>query len=97
VKIVADLMESEDPKKLLRALKKLFPDANFTVGPSFIEGESDLEEFWTLVDKAKIGPTIEELIDANGFVDLNKIAALAGKVAIDQGSPIGKIRVFFSK
>jgi len=96
--IEADLLPTEDRKKVLLALSNLFPDSRFKEDGYRLIGEVDLSRFKELLEKEKIRTTIEAVLDDNlagetSFLDLNKTAALAGRVAIDESSPLGKIRL----
>lgn len=96
--IETDLLPTEDKKKVLLALNNLFPDSKFKEDGDRLIGEVGLSRFKELLEKEKIRTAIEAILDENlagekAFLDLNKIAALAGRVAMDESSPIGKIRL----
>jgi len=96
--IEADLLPTEDRKKVLLALSNLFPDSKFKKEGYRLIGEADLSRFKELLEKEEIRTAIEAALDDNlagekAFLDLNKTAALAGRVAIDESSPFGKIRL----
>jgi len=99
--VEADLKNTEDESKVLSALNKIFPASNFEGKGDKIVGEVSLSSFKDLVEKEKIRAAIEALLDENlsgekSYIDLNKLAALVGRVGIDEGSPIGKIRLYVS-
>lgn len=93
-KIEADLMPTEDPKRLLRSIKKIFPDAELKVEKDKIIGESNLEHFNELLAKQKIRKTIaDELKKNKNRLDLSKLACEAGKVSLNENFPLGKVRL----
>ncbi len=90
----ADLKATEDPEKLLMAIKKIFPNSELEIGKDEILGNVKDDDFWELADKQKIRKTLETAIEENkGYVDLSKLAAAAGKLGIDEENPLGKIRL----
>ena len=96
--VEADLLPTEDRKKVLLALSNLFPDSKFKEDGHRLIGEAGLSRFKELLEKEEIRAAIEAALDDNlagetSFLDLNKTAALAGRVAIDESSPLGKIRL----
>jgi predicted RNA binding protein with dsRBD fold (UPF0201 family) len=96
--IEADLLPTEDRKKVLLALSNLFPDSKFKEEGGRLTGEVDLSRFKELLEREEIRTAIEAVLDDNlagekAFLDLNKTAALADRVAIDESSPFGKIRL----
>jgi predicted RNA binding protein with dsRBD fold (UPF0201 family) len=96
--IEADLLPTEDRKKVLLALSNLFPDSKFKEDGYRLIGEVGLSRFKELLEKEEIRAAIEAALDDNlaedrSFLDLNKTAALVGRVAIDESSPLGKIRL----
>ena len=96
--VEADLLPTEDRKKVLLALSNLFPDSKFKEEGDRLTGEVDLSRFKELLEKEEIRASIEAVLDDNltgevSFLGLNKTAALAGRVAIDESSPLGKIRL----
>ena len=96
--IEADLLPTEDRKKVLLALSNLFPDSKFKEDGYRLIGEAGLSRFKELLEKEEIRTAIEAALDDNlagetSFLDLNKTAALVGRVAIDESSPLGKIRL----
>jgi len=98
-KVKADLKPTEHKSRVLEALDNLFPSAGFEEKEGNLVAEVELSRFKELLEKEKIRPTVEAVLDENisddeSHIDLNKIAASAGRVAIDEGSPIGKIRLY---
>lgn len=96
--IIADLMPTEDPIKLSKTIKKIFPDAELEIRKNRITGNTNLKNFFELVRKQKIRTTIHEVIEKNkkgkeSFLDLNKMACEVGKISLDEGFPLGKIRL----
>ena len=93
-KIKADLMPTEDPKRLMRSIKKIFPDAELKVEKNKITGESDLEHFNELLANQRIRNTIRDELEKNkNQLDLSKLACEAGKISLDEGFPLGKVRL----
>jgi predicted RNA binding protein with dsRBD fold (UPF0201 family) len=90
-RVEADLFPTEDAEKLKEALLKIFPDADFKISKDRITAEVDLEKFKELC-KEKSLSTLREL-EEKGEVNLNKLAASAGKIALDEEFPLGTIRV----
>lgn len=96
--IIADLKPTEDPTKLSNIIKNVFPDAKLEVQRDKITGKTDLRNFFELLRKQKIRVAINEIIEENkkgkkSFLDLNKMACGVGKVSLDEGFPLGKIRL----
>jgi predicted RNA binding protein with dsRBD fold (UPF0201 family) len=97
--IEADLMPTEDSQKLILAIQKIFPNADLKKKGENLIGETSLSLFRELIEKQKIRDAVEGVLDSNlregkSFMDLNKLAALTGKVALDAESPNGKIRLY---
>jgi len=96
--ITTDFMATESEEKLMSALKNIFPDISAEKKDSALEGHANLSRFKELAEKEQILAAVESILDDNvdgdsSHIDLNKIAALAGRIGIDEGSPIGKIRL----
>lgn len=96
--IEADLKNTEDKKKVLSALDNIFPIHVFSEKEDTIVGEAELAKFRELAEKENIRAAIEAVLDSNlagetSHIDLNKTAALAGRIGLDEESPIGKIRL----
>lgn len=96
--IEADLLPTEDKKKVLLAVSNIFPDSKLKEEDDRLTGEVSLSRFKELLEKEEIRTTVETILDENAsgeksFLDLNKTAALAGRLAIDESSPVGKIRL----
>lgn len=96
--VEADLLNTEDKKKVLTALNNLFPNSKFREMEGKLVGDVDLTFFKKILEKEKIRAAIESVLDENitgqhSYINLNKSAALYGKVALDEDSPVGKIRL----
>ena len=96
--VTADFMATESEEKLASALKNIFPDISVEKKTCALEGRADLSRFKELAEKEQILAAVESILDDNveggsSHIDLNKIAALAGRIGMDEGSPIGKIRL----
>lgn len=93
-KIESDLMPTEDPKRLMRSIKKIFPDADLRVEKNKIIGESDLEHFNELLANQRIRNTIHDELEKNkNQLDLSKLACEVGKISLDEDFPLGKVRL----
>ena len=96
--LIADLKPTENAEKLLMVIKNIFPDSQLKVGKDEILGDIKDDDFWELVDKQAIRKIVEAAIEENkGYIDLDKMAAAAGKIGIDEGHPLGKIRIIFEE
>jgi predicted RNA binding protein with dsRBD fold (UPF0201 family) len=98
-RVVVDILPTEDEKIVLAALRNLFPDCIVAKEHGTCVGRADLARFKELLEKEQIIGTIEGILDENvsdgeSHIDINKMAALAGRVGVDEGSPIGKIRLY---
>jgi predicted RNA binding protein with dsRBD fold (UPF0201 family) len=93
MKIEADLKPTENPKKIIEAIKNIFPDSNPKVKKNKIIGDTDGKKFEELIAKQNIKATIYKEMQ-KGYIDINKLAALAGIVSIDEDFPLGKIRLY---
>jgi predicted RNA binding protein with dsRBD fold (UPF0201 family) len=93
MRIEADLKATEDEEKLTAAIKNIFPNAKLKIEGKRIVGETDIEHFEKLIKEQKIRTTVYEILK-QGHIDLHKLAAVAGFVAVDEGFPLGKIRLF---
>ena len=86
-----DFFETEDQEKLVSTVRSIFPDAELKKAKGKLIGKASVENFWKLVDQEGIRNTIQQHLEEQGFVDLSKMAAVAGKISVDQGFPLGKI------
>lgn len=91
--IEADLKPTEDAKHVQEAIKNIFPDAKLEIHKSEIKGHASLSKFKELVKKQELVALIKAELEDKNYFDLHKMAAVAGKVGLDQGFPLGKIRV----
>ncbi len=93
MKLEIDIKPTEDIAKLTEAVHKIFPDAHLTHAGGKLTGETDGKEFEQLVNEEQIAAAISKEGEI-GYVDLSKMAAMAGRVALDESFPLGKIRLF---
>ncbi|GEM_PF-3541070 len=91
--IEADLKPTENAKHVEQAIKKIFPDAKLEVLSSEIKGHASLNKFAELVKKQELQGIIKRELEDKSYLDLHKIAAVAGKIGLDEEFPLGKIRV----
>lgn len=96
--VETDLNPTEDAELVKKAVLNIFPGAKLEAKDGKISGKTELSAFKEQLAKEKIRSTVCELLDRNctggeSFVDLHKMAAVAGKVAIDEDFPLGKIRL----
>ena len=96
--VETDILPTEDSKKVLAALGRIFPDSKFSERAGKMVGSVSLSTFKRLAEKEKIRAAVEAILDKNlfgqrSYIDLNKMAACAGKIGMDEDSPIGKIRL----
>lgn len=96
--VEADLLPTEDRKKVADALARIFPGSKLSEKGGKMVGIVGLSFFKQLVEKEKIMAAVEAILDKNlsgqrSHIDLNKMAACAGRIGIDEDSPIGKIRL----
>lgn len=89
--VVCDFKRTESSEKLIRDLKRFFPDAEFAADGDKITGESSLSHFTYLcgvqqsVVCAELGKAAE--------IRLDKMAMHAGIIAPCDGSPLGCVRI----
>jgi len=92
------LLRTEDAGKLRHLLKEVFPDADFKEEKDRLVGDSTLERMWEIIDKEGIRLVMEDAAqEESGRLYLSKMAAFAGKVSLDESSPIGDITVHLEK
>ncbi len=96
--IEVDLLPTEDVKKVLEAVARIFPDSKLSEKDGKMIGSVDLSFFRQLAEKEGINTAVEAILDKNlsgqrSYIDLNKMAACAGKIGMDEDSPVGKIRL----
>jgi predicted RNA binding protein with dsRBD fold (UPF0201 family) len=97
-KIEADLKPTEDPEKVIGAVMRIFPNARLREEHGRIVGDTNLDFFRELLEKQKIRFSFAEILEKNQygkttFIDLNKLAAEAGRIGVDEDFPLGKIRL----
>lgn len=93
-----DFKPTEDEKKLVEAVKNVFPNAKLSREKDRLVGETDLGVFMELLRKEKVRKTVRELLVKNkegksSHLDISKMACVAGKVGFDEGFPLGKVRL----
>jgi len=92
--IIADLRATEDPEKLIKMIKNVFPHSVLKTGKDEILGDIKDSDFWDTVDREKVRDTVEGIIEKNnGYIDISKTALAAGKIAPDEEHPLGKVRI----
>ena len=96
--VEVDLLPTEDVKKVLEAIARIFPNSKLSERDGKMIGSVDLSFFKQLVEKEDIKTVVEALLDKNlsgqrSYIDLNKMAACAGRIGMEEDSPIGKIRL----
>ena len=94
MRIECDLRPTEDPKKLLRMLSEFFPGAKLKVEGDRITGEADEKLFWQKVREQGTEPALRKELEEKGFLELSKMALLAGKASLDARFPFGSVRVY---
>lgn len=93
--IECDLKRTENADRLIRDLKKFFPDADFKESGSSIKGESSLSRFKEICDEQKTS-VCSELLDS-GESRLDKMAMHAGIIAPCDEAPLGCVRITAKK
>jgi predicted RNA binding protein with dsRBD fold (UPF0201 family) len=93
-----DVRPTEDALKVEAAVRKLFPDANLVVEAGRMTGTTGLAMFKKIITEERIRTTIATAFEQNAsagrsHIDLAKMAAVAGKVALDEDFPLGRIRL----
>ncbi len=96
--IEVDLLPTEDVKKVADVVARIFPGSKLSEKDGKMIGSVDLSFFKQLVEKEEIKAVVEAILDKNlsgqrSHIDLNKMAACAGKIGMDEDSPVGKIRL----
>ena len=98
-RLEVDLRQTEDPELVKKVIRNIFPKARLEVQEGKIVGEIDTGFFFELLKQQQIRGAIASVLDENAsngesFIDLSKMAAIAGKLGIDEGFALGKIRLF---
>ena len=100
VTITCPVNPSEDPEKVLAAVKAVFPDANLELGENGYEGTaSSLDGFGRLIRRQKILDASRSILLKNmhgnrTHMSLNKQVATVGKVSFADRNPVlGAIEV----
>jgi hypothetical protein len=96
--VEADVNPTEDPEKVKAAVLSIFPGAELQTKGQKLAGNAVLSVFKEQLEKEKIRVTICTILDSNfsegkSYVDLHKLAAVAGRVSVDEEFPLGKIRL----
>jgi predicted RNA binding protein with dsRBD fold (UPF0201 family) len=103
LRVEAEVKPTEDPEKVLRALKNLFPSLDFSKSGRTLIGESDdpssLQTIKELLRRQAIRDAARSHLLSKIFENrlefmLNKQAAFCGRVNFTDGeSPLGPIKV----
>lgn len=100
VTITCPVNPSEDPEKVLAAVKAVFPDADLELGENGYEGTaSSLDGFGRLIRRQKILDASRSILLKNmhgnrTHMSLNKQVATVGKVSFADRNPVlGAIEV----
>ncbi len=96
--IEVDLLPTEDVKKVLEAVGRIFPDSKLSKKDGKMIGIVSLSFFKQLAENEDITTVVEAVLDKNlsgqrSHIDLNKMAACAGRIGMEEDSPVGKIRL----
>lgn len=101
VTVSCPLYPSEDPDKVLAALRNIFPEGEFEVSGNEVSGPADLGNFSRLIRRQRIldtarGQMLKGLRRGHTVTvfELNKQVATVGKVSfVDYRTALGAIRV----
>ena len=99
VRVEAALRPTEDPEKVVTAIRKLFPDATIDIGTDRIIGTTEtLERLRQRIRDQRIRDTARRQLSAGRTgerttVGLSKQAAFMGIVNFAASSPLGDLRV----
>ena len=94
VRIICPVNPSEDPEKVLAAVKAVFPDADLELGENGYEGTaSSLDGFGRLIRRQKILDASRSILLKNMHgsttrMSLNKQVATVGKVSFADRNPV---------
>lgn len=97
IEVVARLMPTEDPEKVLAAMKNIFPELEYNVGEGVIigrgEGLSSLNTFFDIVGREGIGPRTLALFKERRRGDsvtipIDREVATVGRLSFDDSHPI---------
>lgn len=98
--IETQVKATEDPEKLKKAIKSLFPESNPQLDEegNKLRARTNFDKLWDHLEKQKIRTAILEELEKNKtgketYLDINKTPATAGKISTYVGSSIGKIRL----
>ena len=99
VTISAPVFPSEDPEKVEKAIRNIFPDAELEFADGTIEGEADLTYFSNLIRKQKILDVTRSVMTKGQrgrktIININKQVAFVGKISYtEEKAVLGTIKV----
>lgn len=99
VRASAPVRPTEDPEKVTRAVRNLFPDARMEVRPDAVSGETEsLDRLREMIRNQKIRDAARSQLlqgrrGTRTAFPLSKQAAFAGRVNFGASSPLGPIEV----
>ena len=99
VTISAPVFPSEDPEKVEKAIRNIFPDAELEFADGTIEGEADLTYFSNLIRKQKILDVTRSVMTKGQrgrktTININKQVAFVGKISYtEEKTVLGTIKV----
>ena len=96
--VEAPVHATESAEKIRRAILSIFPGARLKNDGKTLAGECDLTNFFALAKREQLRSVLLSVAVGNAregktFIDLNKVAALAGLLSVDEGSVLGAIRI----
>jgi len=99
VTISAPVFPSEDPEKVEKAIRNIFPEAELELADGTIEGEADFTHFSNLIRKQKILDVTRAVMTKGQrgrktIININKQVAFVGKISYtEEKTVLGTIKV----
>ena len=99
VTISAPVFPSEDPERVEKAIRNIFPDAELEFADGMFEGEADLTHFSNLIRKQKILDVTRSVMTKGQrgrktIININKQVAFVGKISYtEEKTVLGTIKV----
>ena len=99
VTISTPVFPSEDPEKVEKAVRNIFPDAELELADGTMEGTADLTHFSNLIRKQKILDVTRAVMTKGHrgrktIFNINKQVAFVGKISFtEEKTTLGTIRV----